>query len=428
MQLQYGVDDRPPWWKTLLLGLQWSAILVPSIMTLGRAVGSLGPVEAAVQAGYLQRLFVVSAVTLVAQAFWGHRLPVISGPSAILLVAVLATGGDAPSAVHTSIFLGGVFLTILAASGLLKPIRVLFTDNVVAVVLLLISFTLAPTTLRLLTAADSGVAPSANLLFAFGLTVVMFVAHRWLTGIWRATVIVWSMMIGSLAYRLLFPDSALIKMTTATCSLADFLAGWEFVPRVQVGALLSFLLCYLAVSINDLGSIQSMNRLLDIPDMDRRVSRGIAVTGFANILSGLLGVVGPVNYSLSPGVVMSTRCASRFTLLPAAAIVGILPFLPSAMSLVTAVPSAVIGCVLLYVLTSQVAAGMSILFEHQMGGPFRWEDGLIIGLPLLLGTIIAFLPVGVLDTLPVVLRPILGNGFVVGVVAALLMEHVILRQ
>jgi xanthine/uracil permease len=180
------------------------------------------------------------------------------------------------------------------------------------------------------------------------------------------------------------------------------------------------------LSVDDL--IQSMNRLLEVKDMDKRVSRGITVTGSGNVLSGVLGVVGPVNYSLSPGVVMSTGCASSFTLLSAAAIVGLLAFLPAALGFVSRIPSVVIGGVLLYILTSQVSAGPVVAFERQDGGRFRFDDGLVVGLPVLLGTIISFLPTGVLETFPTVLKPTLGNGFVVGVVAALALEHVLLQK
>jgi len=59
---------------------------------------------------------------------------------------------------------------------------------------------------------------------------------------------------------------------------------------------------------------------------------------------------------------------------------------------------------------------------------FRYTDGLVIGLPLMLATITAFLPAAFLAGLPSVLRPILGNGFVVGITAVLLMEHGIFRN
>jgi len=49
-------------------------------------------------------------------------------------------------------------------------------------------------------------------------------------------------------------------------------------------------------------------------------------------------------------------------------------------------------------------------------------------LPILLGTVVAFLPPDVLHTFPAVLRPVVGNGFVVGVAAALILEHGVFRR
>ena len=144
MQIQYTLDERPPVWKSILFGLQWAAIAVPSVITVGRAIDSLHVAESPSSAGYLQRLLLVTAITLVGQALVGHRLPVIAGPATVLLIGVLSSGSSSSNAVQTSIIIGGVFLILLAVSGLLKHLRQLFTDNVVAVVLLLIAFTLAP--------------------------------------------------------------------------------------------------------------------------------------------------------------------------------------------------------------------------------------------------------------------------------------------
>ena len=219
------------------------------------------------------------------------------------------------------------------------------------------------------------------------------------------------MLFGSLLYFLIFPGTSHTSYQAQEWMSFGFLANLDFRPTVNPGVLISFLVCYLALAVNDLGSIQSMNRLLEVQDMDRRIFRGITVTGICNVLSGCLGVIGPVDYSLSPGVVMSTECASRFTLIPAAVIVGIVGFSPAAIAFLGGVPSVIVGCVMLYILTSQIAAGL--LVANQDRG-FQFEDGLVIGLPVLLGTVISFLPTDVLTTFPVVLRPVLGNGFVVG--------------
>ena len=90
------------------------------------------------------------------------------------------------------------------------------------------------------------------------------------------------------------------------------------------------------------------------------------------------------------------------------------------------VPSVVIGAIMIYILSSQIAAGLMMVFESI--NQFQLKDGLAIGLPLMLGTVIAFLPTEILYSFPSVLRPILGNGFVVGITAALVLDHLIFKN
>ncbi len=53
------------------------------------------------------------------------------------------------------------------------------------------------------------------------------------------------------------------------------------------------------------------------------------------------------------------------------------------------------------------------------------DDGIIVGLPVLLGIIIAFMPQSVTSGLPLVIKPIVANGFVMGALAVLIFEHLL---
>jgi len=182
----------------------------------------------------------------------------------------------------------------------------------------------------------------------------------------------------------------------------------------------------LALSINDLGSIQSVGELVKPDHMEKRITRGISVTGLANILAGLFGVIGPVDFSITPGVIASTGCSSRYTLLPTGFGLLVLSFMPVVLALLGSVPTLVTGSIIVYIMCAQVAAGLMVAFNSMNG--FKFEYGLAMGLPLLLGLIITFLPAEVLDAFPLMLKPIIGNGFVVGVISVLLMEHVIFKN
>lgn len=72
-----------------LFGLQWFAVAIPSIIIIGKLVGVL-------QTGgdyipYLQKLFLIVGILMIVQVYWGHRLPLILGPAAVLLIAILTS-------------------------------------------------------------------------------------------------------------------------------------------------------------------------------------------------------------------------------------------------------------------------------------------------------------------------------------------------
>ena len=140
MQLEYSLDQKVPFLKSILFGVQWAALLVSTVIILGKVVVSIHFPDGSGMITYLQKLLFISAITMFCQIYWGHRLPLIPGPSAVLLIGVIASQGFDMSTIYTSILIGGLFITILALSGLFGFFQRLFTNNVVSVVLLLIAF------------------------------------------------------------------------------------------------------------------------------------------------------------------------------------------------------------------------------------------------------------------------------------------------
>ena len=415
----------PPPVELVLLGLQWLAISVPIVIIAGKLVAGLHFNESDRQIVYIQKVFFATALSLLCQLFWGHRLPLVIGPATVLLIGIVASQGSSINVVYSSILVGGLLLMVLSITGLFGRMKKYFTPQVVTVILLLIAFTLMPVIINLIIVSGSRVPALYNLYFALSMVLGMFVLNRLLTGIWKSTLIFWAMLAGSLAYNYLF-----LSQTDTTYGnlswFALFFSDLNLRPSFESGVLLSFLICFLALSINDLGSIQSTGEFVRADQMHRRITNGISITGLSNVLSGFLGVIGSTNFSLSPGIIASTGCASRFALVPAGIGLLVLSFLPGAIAFIGSIPSVVIAGTLIYIISSQISSGLMVAFGSIE--EFKFENGLIIGLPLILGTIISFLPVNVVATFPVFLRPILGNGFVVGVVSVLMMEHVIYRN
>jgi len=426
MQFKYGLDARPPISETILYGLQWFAVTIPIIIVIGKITGEFHFAAIGDQMVYLQKLTFVMAVALLAQLMLGHRMPLIVGPSTILLIGIIASAGHHADTIYSSILCGGLILAIASMTGLLGRLKKLFSPRVVAVVLILIAFTLAPTILNLITSSVVKAGPLAHIIYSLVLVFSMFAAHRFFTGVWKSTLIIWAMIAGSLVWFMIFPETFRTEHIAYASPVSGFFKHMTSRLSFDTGVMIAFLFCFLALFVNDLGSIQSMNELLKPSDTGGRINRGILITGLSNIMSGFLGVIGPVNFSLSPGVIVATGCASRITMLPTTVLLLLLSFSPAAIGFIASVPSIVIGAILIYILSSQIAAGLMVAFESIK--EFQIKDGLVMGFPIMLATIIAFLPADFLYSFPSVLRPVLGNGFVVGITAALLMEHGIFKN
>ncbi|MDD3801323.1 MAG: solute carrier family 23 protein [Desulfuromonas thiophila] len=417
MKLHYGLEDRPPWPQRLLYAGQWFVICLPTLVILAQLAARLQPGGTAAAGLYLQKISLMTAVALLAQVLVGHCLPLVLGPAAVLLVGVLACRASDPAAVTSALFLGGLLLFLLARSSLLLRLQRLFTARVIAVVLLLIAFTLLPLIGQLLLPAGLA-APDGPLRLGFAslLLLVLLLLHRWLTGLGRATLVIWGLMVGTLVWLVLVPPCQNpVPLPWLGWPLTSLSLTWQFDPAV----LLAFLVCYLALAVNDLGSMQSLAPFFDLPDLPRRLRRGLAVTGLANMLAAFIGVIGPVNYSFSPGVLAASGCGARRVLLPVAAALGLCALSPRLLGYLSAVPDVVIGVILLYVLSVQSLTALRLL----AGAGTRRSLVLGVGLPVLCGTLVAFIPAQQLLRLPLALQPLAGNGFVVGLLAALLLDR-----
>ncbi|MBE6193397.1 MAG: xanthine permease [Rikenellaceae bacterium] len=350
----------------------------------------------------------------------GHRLPLVAGPAAVLLMGVLAAQGQGSGseAIYPSMAIGGAIIALLAAFGLMRKVQRIFTPRIVVAIVVLISFTMAKPIVGMIFSDTEH--QLLAMTFAVVTVVAMAVANNLLKGVWKSMVVIVAMILGSIFYYCItgFPKN----FVTDSVAPQLFVGGVE----LDAGVVIAFIFCYIALFINQVGSVQSLGEFTGADGMERRQSRGMVVQGVMNVVGGVLGVVGPVDYSLSPGVVASTSCASRFTVIPAAAAMIVLAFIPDAVSVLLTIPQPVMGVVLLYLMATQVAAGLHLM--QSSSAVVSFKDGLVLGIPIMFTVILSFAPADALSTIPSLLRPIVGNGFVMGIIIILLLEHLFLKD
>lgn len=361
-------------------------------------------------------------IAMIVQVLWGHRLPLIIGPASVLLIGILSTVSSGIPAVYTGIMVGGLVLTVLAYSGLLGKLQFVFTPRIVTVILILIAFTLTPVILKLV--LGDAVYALFNLFFTLVMVLALVIGNKLLRGIWKSTTVLWGIVGGVLVYYGVFGFPVL--PATGTGIIPEQATVLNFPLDFEAGTILAFLFCYIALIVNELGSIQAVGHMLQADRMDQRTTRGVGIVGVTNVLSGLFGVIGPVDYSMSPGVISATGCASRYTLLPAGGGLILCAFFPSVVGMLVTIPGVVMGAILLYLMATQLAAGLQMLVREKAITDF--DSGVVVGLPLMVALLLSFAPEEVLNLIPSLFKPIMGNGFVMGVIAVLMMEHLIFKK
>ena len=74
------------------------------------------------------------------------------------------------------------------------------TPRVIAVILLLVAVMLTPTILNLIISEGTEISVLANLVFALVMLAVTFLAHRFLSGFWKSSLMLWSLIAGWLTF------------------------------------------------------------------------------------------------------------------------------------------------------------------------------------------------------------------------------------
>jgi xanthine/uracil permease len=190
---------------------------------------------------------------------------------------------------------------------------------------------------------------------------------------------------------------------------------------------ISFSFAFLGILVNTVGSVYSAAEILGGggPGPPERIGRGVFWNGVGNVLAGLGGSLGTVTFSLGTGVMVATRVAARRAQLACALMLIALGFVPRLSALLAAVPPPVVGGAFCATMAAQIGVGIQALFRGR--DRLAPRDYFVVGVPTLLGTLMPVLPPAFFANFRPPLDGLLRNGIVVGILSALLLEHVLLR-
>ncbi len=141
-------------------------------------------------------------------------------------------------------------------------------------------------------------------------------------------------------------------------------------------------------------------------------------------LCGLFSVAGTVPLASTPSMLRITRVAARLPFLIGGVFAMIMGLIAPVCMFFSSIPPAVGYAALLVTIAMMVEQGL----REYRKVDFTMREGMIVGVSIMIGAGILFLDASAFQTLPQILQYIVSNGLVMGLIVAILMEHVLLRK
>ncbi|WP_276254477.1 uracil-xanthine permease family protein [Halomontanus rarus] len=367
IQLEYGVDDKPPLGESILLGLQHVAVMIVPATAVAYVVGNNVGLEGPGLAFIVQMVLLFSGLATMVQAYTvgpvGARLPIVMGTSFTFVGAASMIGADFGLA---AVF-GAILVTGFAVEGLIgwqfKRIEPFFPPLVTGLVVVIIGLYLIPVGMDYAAggpgASDYGAAHNVGLA-----ALVLFVAvalNLFARGTARVLSILVALTVGYVAA--LFAglvdfsevdDAGLFAVPSPTRF------GLEFEPI----AIVTFAFLFLVSSMETIGDMSGVTAAEGRNPTDEEFRGGLFTDGLLSSIGSIFAAFPVTSFSQNVGIVSFTGVMSRHVVGICGLFLAILGLSPRVGAAVTTIPSAVFGGAVLLMAGMVAASGVRLIVTH----------------------------------------------------------------
>ena len=387
--LLYAVDERPPEWISAFTGFQLILLIVGPItvtpLVLARMAG-IDPIE------YSWIIFASLLASSIGTFIQVRRFGSVGsgyllfiGSSGAFLACSLAAAQLGGMALVATMAVLSAPLQILFG-WLLGPLRKIITPLVGGVVIMLIVVSVLGIALDLMTGTGKEGADVHYLMVSIGTLIIILSLAIFGNKFLR----LWSLVIGLLAGTILASFLGLTDFSAVTGSSWVGLpqGSWpgfyfEYSPEL-ISLYLTFLLVTIVGTVETIGdgmAIQHISRR-DFRKIDyERVQGAIYADGVSNAIAGALGTIPNTTYSNAISAVELTGVTARRVGYYVAGFLALLAFSPKVASIITSIPSPVVGAFLFVLLAMLFVTGIKLAASHGL----NYESGIIIGVSFWVG-------------------------------------------
>ncbi|MBO0587525.1 uracil/xanthine transporter [Sporosarcina sp. E16_8] len=389
------------------------------------SVGSAFQLESIEIVSAIQRSFIFTGIACLLQGLIGHRLPVMEGQSGLWWGVILSLAAMASTmnlelttiggSIAVGIIISGLLVAIFGILGMGEVLKKWFTPVVMFVFLLLLANQLITIFLKGMIGLNVGDSIDVKVAcFSFTLAALTILIHVKGKGIISSLNLLIGMTVGWIAATLLFPVEV-----TETIKTPPFLTWFPWgQPAFEWGIVITVVIAGLLNTTNTIATLKGAEDIFDKETTPKQYRASFLLTGLLSASSGVLGLIPYAPYASSLGFLQSTGIRERAPFFVGSMLFILLGLVPQLSAFFSTIPHSV-GNTVLFVAYLQLFRSAIRNIE---GLTFEPTSVYRIALPALLGLAIMTLPATAFTTIPQLIRPILSNGMLMGLLAALFME------
>ena len=384
----FRIDGKPSASQAIPLALQHVVAMIVGCVTPAIIVAGVAGLSSADSIILIQAALVMSALTTFIQLFplrkgalaIGSGPPIIMGISFAYVPTMQAIAGDYDVAtILGAQIVGGVIAIIVGI--FIKQIRKFFPPLITGTVVFAIGLSLYPTAINYMAggAGSENYGSWQNWVVAFITLIIVTALNHYGKGIWKLSSILIGIVVGyviSLFFGMVDFSSVAAASYFQLPRVMHFGITFEPSSCVAIGVLFAI------NSIQAIGDFSATTTGgLDRMPTDGELNGGIVAYGISNILCAFFGGLPTATYSQNVGIVGATKVVAKRVFAMAAGILLIAGLIPKFSSVLTTIPSCVLGGATVSVFASIAMTGVKLI----TASPMNYRNTTIVGLAIALG-------------------------------------------
>ncbi|WP_327052276.1 uracil-xanthine permease family protein [Halomicrococcus gelatinilyticus] len=421
IELEYGLDDRPPWLKSVLLALQHvSVMIVPATAVAFIVAGEVG-LGASRTAYVVQMVLLFSGLATIVQAYGvgpvGSRLPIVMGTSFTFVGAAVTVGID----YGLGAVFGAILVTGFVVEGLIgwqfKRIRPFFPPLVTGLVVVIIGLYLIPVGMDYsaggVGATDYGAMHNVGL--AALVLAVAVLLNLFTEGVTRLLSTLAGIAVG---YAVAIPLGVVDFGPVGSAAWLAVPRPGAFTPSFEPVPIVTFAFLFLVSAMETVGDMSGITAAEGRPPTDTEFRGGLFTDGLLSSIGSAFGAFPVTSFSQNVGIVNFTGVMSRHVVGVAGVVLAVLGFSPKVGAAVATIPSAVFGGAVLLMAGMVAASGARLIFLH---ADLDRRNMVIMATSIGLGLGVATTP-GALEGLPKAAETFFGEPVIMTALTALVLN------